>query len=68
MSFGQFLIYFIGASFINQLLMIGVYLLRRRYIQYKMKKAIASGNVRVVTMEELAEEMAKQGDGKKSWN
>jgi hypothetical protein len=66
MGFGQFLLYYISSTLIFQALMIGFVLGRRKYLQYKFQKAVKSGQIKIVTMDDLVNQM--NSEDKKTWN
>lgn len=62
MTFLQFLLYYISAKLIFEGLVVSLLLLRNRYITSKLKKAIESGKLKVVDLNEFSDEE------KKTWN
>lgn len=62
MTFLQFLLYYIGAKLIFEALVVGFILLRNKYLINKLKKAITSGQIKVVDLDQFDEE------DKKTWN
>lgn len=62
MTFLTFLLYFISSQVIYTLLSIAVYYGYKRFIRYKFKKALQNGQIKIVTMEDLAKKV-EEDDG-----
>lgn len=66
MTFLQFFGYYIASNLILQFTLLGFFTLRKKYIQSQIEKAFKNGQIRMVTMDELVDQMGA-GD-KKTWN
>jgi hypothetical protein len=66
MSFLTFFLYFLVSSLCYELLVVLVWTLKKRYQTKQLQNAIAKGKIKLMTMEEYADQMEEEE--KKTWN
>lgn len=67
MGFGEFFLYMTISNVIYTVSFYAFLRLRFAYKQYRFRQLIREGKIKVVTMEDIVEQMQGQGD-KKTWN
>lgn len=55
MTFLTFLSYFIVAKLIYEAFMVGIYYIYKKYINYRFKKAIKDGKIKIVKLDDLVD-------------
>lgn len=62
MTFLQFVLYYFGAKILFEGLIISIVVLKNKYLVYKFKKAINSGQIKLVDLDDITDAE------RKTWN
>jgi len=69
MTFLTFFLYYIGSTLVYKVLQIGVIIGRNYLMVKKVKKAHAQGKLKMITIEELMDQLhPNEDEDKKRWN
>lgn len=68
MTFLQFFGYYIGSQVALQLIIVTYFLIKQRFQKSSLQKDIKGGKIKMVTMEDLMDELSENKEGKKTWN